>query len=300
MKQTFTNLIKKSARILPLLAVILCASCNNTPANTGEKTDAGEQKRTVEQSQQVDCSAIMQYVNCPADTVRQMLAVGDSIFQMRSNLTIDMLGMGYPEQHEWMEKQYGDTIPLIVSLFASYDAITTRDSNVVNSVFVWHDVVNKQVASYMDKPLATREDVEQIFHTIDEILEDFGGGTQPDMNNAAWRWVMVADYRLVDAYKKLIDAYPEEDLVGPVQHSYQQVMDSYEYYCDHLTEHYSDLPRELGCLMADLMDDDRGDVEELTAKYLAKQIQPAEVRAFLENRTLNPSVKITGWDWEDE
>ena len=263
---------------LSLLVCMLFVSCG------GEKTCGPDSEHL-----NVNKDRVMRYVLCPEDTVDYILQVADSIYRNRGEFrSLEQIDL----YEEWMntliDLQYGDTIPFVVSLYASYDAITTCVSDEISSVFVWHDVMERQIASFLGKN-PSREDVEIIFRAIEDILYSYSGGAQREMNVAAMRDVMLADYRLVDAYIALMDKYDDREIVGLVHQSYRNVLDSYTDIVNSVTETYSDRPRQMAVTFMALMDERRTEIEVVTSDGAAtlddvkKILKPHKMKTGLQD-----------------
>lgn len=159
---------------------------------------------------------------------------------------------------------HGDTIPLIVSLCNSYNSVTKGTSDKASAVFVWHEVAKQQITFFIGRT-PSEADVETVFGIAKDIIYSYGGGTQGDINNATWMDVVLVDYRLVDAYIKLMDRYEGKELAALVHASYKNVMDSYMEIVDSVTETYTDRPRQMGVTLMALMEERKGEIESITS-----------------------------------
>lgn len=110
-----------------LLASFFFASCN-------------EEKTTIPDSEHlnVDRDKVMKYVQCPQDTVDYLLQVADSIYKQRDKyVSLEMIDFCDEERNHWLDSLHGDTIPLVTSLYAFYDAVTTSVSDNIIDLCIW-------------------------------------------------------------------------------------------------------------------------------------------------------------------
>lgn len=255
---------------LALLVAGLC-SCQGK----GDK-DADNASATVV-SLGVNDSLVMKYVTCPKSTIDRLLAKGDSIYAQTGKYSIEHLGFDNEAYNEWLVALYGDTIPVVVSIYATYDIITGHDEeDGTDAPFVWHEVAKMQITRFLQKGEheVTREEIDKVFCVIDGILDYYSGGWQYELNMAAARWVLVADYYLLDAYKRLMDCFPSVEIRKLVHEDYKYLLDTCHKYMEYRYErdHYSDLPREMGCMLHDLLMAKAASVNRLTATKASKQM----------------------------
>lgn len=114
-----------------------------------------------------------------------------------------------------------------------------------------------QITHFLQKDghKADKEDIDKIFHVIDGILYHYSGETQRDMNIAAARLIMVADYRLTEAYKQVMDCFPSAEIKELVHEDYKYLFDTCQRYMNYRYEqnYYSDLPQELNRMYVDIL-----------------------------------------------
>lgn len=239
-------------------------------------------------------SMISKYVTCPKDSVEMMLASSDSICQLVDTCSIEYLALYNEDTNNYLNSLYSKEIPTIMKLYGTYDVVTNFPTNEANAAFAWHEVANALVADYYGKEQVDTADVETMFKIIDDILDSYAAGTQYDMNTSAWRWVMLSDYRLINAYKALYDSCNEPSLLKSVQDSYMNLLEMYRNRCEQIEGHWSDLPRELACMQMYMMDERRELIENLHSKYKKGMLSIQSVKA-----ELNKRPKDVDWDVSD-
>ncbi len=264
-------------------AIILLSSC---------KSHSPEGHETKTNPELV--AAIGRYVTCPADSVEMMLASSDSICQQVGTCSLELLNLYGDEANTYLESLYGEEIPTILKLYGSYDVVTNFSTSEANAAFAWHEIANDLIAEHYGKEQVDSADVETIFGVIDKILDRYAAGTQYDMNVSAWRWVMLSDYRLINAYKTLYDTCNDPSLLGSVQDSYINLLDMFRNRRDQIDDHWSDLPRELACMQMVMMDERREVIEELCSQYKQGLISLQSVKEELDRRP-----EDVDWDIDD-
>ena len=86
------------------------------------------------------------------------------------------------------------------------------------------------------------------------------------MNVATMRAIMMADYRLIDAYKNLFDRCQTPSLLESLHGSYLYLLEVYAERYHRVTSqgHWSDQPRELASMMIVMMNERREWVESIS------------------------------------
>lgn len=192
-------------------------------------------------------SVLSRYVMCSDSVVVRLIAIGDSVYARTSDYTIEDLGFYDEDQNEYLRSSYGDTIPAIVSIYDSYHRITSY-ADEASAAFVWHEVARAQIACFLQSE--ERAGVNKFMDTIEGFICHFDCGTQRELTTAAYRKVMVADYRLIDAYKYLMDSYSTPEVKDLALRDYLFVHETSRDFFERRYEQasYSDLSRELMCI----------------------------------------------------
>ncbi len=243
--------MKHKILLLALSALVLCScrgkidtTTNNLPTDT-TNLEMGD-------------SLVMKYVTCSKDVVDTLFATGDSVYAQTDIYTIENLGVENEEINNMFAEIYGDTIPAIVSIYDSYHKITSHNNNEDNNAsFVWHEVAKAQLARFLgkDSHKVTDKDINSVFRVANDILEYYSGGSQAEMNASAGRRILLADYSLLDAYKRLMDRFPSAQIKELVHADYRYLLNTcrkftYDRYEEN---YYSDLPRELTDMLHSLL-----------------------------------------------
>lgn len=242
----------KSSIVAIVLLVLGLYSCNG-------KSDRNADKMSVVSANLgINDTLVMKYVTCPKITIDTLIAKGDSLYAHTDNYTIEHLGLDNEEYNKWLVASYGDTIPVVVSVYDTYERITCGDEDFeTDASFIWHEVAKMQITRFVQKDgrKATKEEIDKVFNVVDGILSYYSGGTQYEMNMAAARWLLVADYWLLDAYKQLMDCFPSSEIRNLVHKDYKYMLDTCRKYMQFRYERdqYSDLPRELRCMFYDIL-----------------------------------------------
>lgn len=239
-------------------------------------------------------SAIGRYVTCSTDSVEMMLNASDSIIFLVDTCSLELLGLDNEEINNVLDSLYSKEIPTILKLYGTYDVVTNFATSEANAAFAWHEVANSLIAECYGNEKADTADVERLFNVIDDILNWYSGGTQPEMNMAAQRWVMLSDYRLIGAYKALYDSCNEPSLLKSVQDSYMSLLEMYRKKCERTDGYWSDLPRSLACTQKYMMDERREVIEDINSQYKQGKLSLQSVKAELEKRP-----KEDDWDEDD-
>lgn len=224
----------------------------------------------------VNVSLVTRYVTCSKSMIDTLIAKGDSVFAQTEKYSIENLGFHNEEYNKRLVASYGDTIPVIVSIYDTYDRITGyNEGRGGNAAFIWHEVAKMQLAHFLQKDgnEVTGEDIDKVFRIADDILELYSGGDQYGMTVAAARRVLLADYCLLDAYKRLMDSYPSDEIKKLVHIDYKYMLDTYQQYTEYRYgwERYSDLPRELKCVLYDALMAKAASINKMTADKVSNQ-----------------------------
>lgn len=262
--------MKNNIVAIVLLVLGLC-SCHG---NSGKL--AGDSSATIS-SLGVNDTLVMKYVTCSKITIDTLFAKGDSVYAQTNKYSIENLGLDNEEYNKWLVVSYGDTIPVIVSIYDTYDRITGCGEDFdTNASFIWHEVAKMQITKFIQKDgrKATKEDIDKVFNVVDGILSYYAGGTQYEMNMVAARWLLVADYRLLDAYKQLMDCYPSAEIRKLVHKDYKYMFDTGRKYMQSRYERdrYSDLPRELRCMFYDILTAKTASINRLIETRASEQM----------------------------
>lgn len=229
-------------KILLTLAVLAACMCSCT-----RESAQGAEAQVVTDSLGLNDSVVMPYVECSPNAVARCFAIGDSVYARTGKYTLEDLGYCDDDRNEYLMKTYGDTVAVVVSLYDSYDRITLIDTiDEVDAALVWHQVAKAQMLRFLNKG----GDVEHVLYVAERLAGSYSCGTQGDMTMSAYRMVTVADYRLLDAYKRLIDCYPSAEVKQLAREDYRFVLERFRNYEDlrYEEESYSDLSRELQCI----------------------------------------------------
>lgn len=232
----------------------------------------------------VDKHQIMPYVTCSEQAVDSLLAIADTVFSRTDTYKLSDLDMGAPYMNDYIQKAYNDTIPLVLSLFDAYARIVNSEMDEASAAFVWHEVATKQMKHFFEKTGGKWNEPngsEAIFRIIDDVMDTYGAGSQYDMNGAAWRSVMPIDYRLITAYKQLVDLCKDTQVAKLVNDDYMYTLSSFHDYCSSYDECYSDLPREQGELLLLLLDSKRKYVQRLMNRYKQRRVNVIAVKKDL-------------------
>lgn len=273
--------MKKISTLIFALAVGLVMVSCHPYNNTGSASDSNVRR-------------IAPYVTCPDDTIRMMLEAADSICGLAEDASLESLGLDEELYNIPLKVLFRKEIPIIIQLYATYDVVTDYPSALANAPFAWHEIAKQQIADFYGKDTVAVEDIEVIFSAIDTILDYYYGGKQYDMNVAAMRAIMMADYRLIDAYKNLYNRCQTPSLLESVHGSYLYLLEIYaaRYHYITGTGHWSDQPRELASMMSAMMDEKREWVETLQSRLEKGEITVQDVRVELDARPADTD------DWE--
>lgn len=239
-------------------------------------------------------NSIEKYVTCPSDSVEMMLASSDSTFLQLDSCSLEFLNLYDERANLWLDSLYHQDIPTILKIYATYDVMTNFPVGEANAAFAWHEVANTLIAEHFGTERADSADVNYVWRVVDEILGAYGAGTQSEMNVSAWRWVMVSDYWLIDAYKTLFDTCNDPSLLPSVHRSYINLLSMYRNRRDQLEGYWSDQPRELARMLTTMMEEQREKIEHLTRQYREGTLDTKAVKA-----TLDKVPEDTEWDIYD-
>lgn len=197
----------------------------------------------------VDKNKIMPYVTCSGQAVDSLLAIADTVYSKTSTYQLKSLDMGTDDMNSSLQQDYKDTVQVVVALFDSYSRMLGTGLDEANASLVWHEVATMQMKKFCVQTGGRWQGAksrETIFGTIEQMMWFYGGGSQGDMNSAAWCMVMPATYRLMDACKQLDDLCRDAAVRQLVHADYMHTLKTYRDYRASLDEWYSDLPREQG------------------------------------------------------
>lgn len=229
-------------------------------------------------------NSISEYVTCTSDTINMLLASADSICQLVDTCSLEFLDLNNDEVNKYLVSLHKEEIPTIIKLYSSYDVVTQFPTDEANGAFAWHEIASTLIAEHYGKKQVDIADVDTIFNVIDGILGSYAAGSQYDMNISACRWVMLADYRLIDAYKKLYRSCKEPSLLKSVHKSYINLLEKYRSRCKQIEDSYSDLPRELASMQIAMMDEKRHEIESLTLRHSHGKLLKRDVVRELEKK----------------
>lgn len=224
-------------------------------------------------------SVVMKYVACPDSVVRDLIAVGDTVYANTNIYTLNDLNLRNEVYNRWLEDTYTDTIPVAVSLFDSYDRITSsRSAAEADVAMIWHEVAKAQIERFLQKKGDAAAGIEKVLQVTEQMVDHYSGGNEGEMTMAAARRVMIADYRLIDAYKQLMDRYADPEVKRLAREDYQFVMDIFRKYSEmrHQKDHYSDLEHELRCAFYEVIRTKAASLRKLLADN-------ASVQAVIQN-----------------
>lgn len=258
--------IKSIAIALSVITFCLCAcqgqrGNGQVDGNVSDTIDYGE----------VNDSLVMKYISCPKSIVDTLLDKGDSIYLHANEYILEFLGLDNEEYNRRLVAKYGDTIPAIVSIYESYDLLTSYGEDEVCASFVWQEVAKTHIYRFLKHGSKTvvSKDYAKFFHVIDDIMDYYSGGTQRDMTIAARRLILVADYHLIEAYKHLMDLYDDHEIKKLVHEDYRYVLKTYREYVDFRYEQftYSDLLRQLNCLLYGVLNAKAASINNLIKRH---------------------------------
>ena len=227
---------------------------------------------------------IRHYVFCPTDTIRMMLDSADSVRTLFKDGILDNLNFVNELYNEDINRHYKHLIPSMVQLYATYDVITCFPTDEANAAFVWREMAQCQIADFYKKEDVTDDEINAYFNDIDKILSVYEAGSQHDMNNAAYRRVLMADFRLITAYKNLYTTCNEPLLLPFIHNSYCYIFQLFQTYCDQIAGSWSDLPRQLACVEYALITKMQHIVEQLLEEYERGNITTADILSTLAER----------------
>lgn len=275
-----------------LLTMVGIAACSNHKNDSHRvvgdsvivnKTNLGNEDFVVKHLA-VDKHQIMPYVTCSEQAVDSLLAIADTVFSRTDTYKLSDLDMGAPYMNDYIQKAYNDTIPLVLSIFDTYARIVNSEMDEASAAFVWHEVATMLMKDFLEKTGGKWNEPnssEAIFRIIDDMMRTYDAGSQYDMNAAAWRSVMPIDYRLITAYKQLIDLCKDTQVAKLVNDDYMYTLSTFHDYCSSSDESYSDLPREQGNLLQLLLDSKRKYVQRLMNRCKQRRVNVIAVKKCL-------------------
>lgn len=278
--------------VATLLTMVGIAACSNNKNDSHRvvrdsavvNNDSLNNEKFVLKHLAVDKHQIMPYVTCSEQVVDSLLAIADTVFSRTDAYKLSDLDMGASYMNDAIQKAYNDTIPLVLSLFDTYGRMVNSEMDEASAAFVWHEVAAKQMKHFFEKTGGKwneSKSSEAIFRIIDDMMHTYEAGNQCDMNRAAWRSVMPIDYRLITAYKQLIDLCKDTQVAKLVNDDYMYILNTFQDYCSSPDEWYSDLPREQGVLLQFLLDSKMEYVQRLLNRYKQRRINVIAVRKCL-------------------
>lgn len=270
--------MKKRIILLNVLCSMMCSavflvSCVSKSADVEQ---AHKNERLVK--------AIARYVTCPTDSVELLLDSADSICQLVDTCSIEILGLGNEDVNSRFDSLYHKEIPTILKLYGTYDVVTSNETSEANATFAWHEIANALIAEYAGKEKIDTTDVEKMFMVVNELLFPYYAGIQADMNTASWRSIMMYDYWLIDEYIRLYESCNDPSMLKAIQGSYMHLLETYNNRTAQVDEYWTDLPRELGSMLAEMMDERRIMIRNLHAQYKQGKLTRQEVKAELDKR----------------
>ena len=257
-------------RICIVFVVFLLASCN-----------LNKQESTILCYNEDLKTKISKYVTCSIDTMDMMLASTDSICEALDTCSLECLGFDVEHKTYITDSLHSSDIKTIVKLYGSYDITSNFSTHEADAAFAWHEIAKSLIEKHYGRNV-TDEEYEKYLRVISAIVDSYGVRTQYDMNISAWRKVMLADFRLISAYKKLFDTCNKQSMLGSVHGSYLNVLTAYRNRCKKIEDSYSDLPRELACMQISMMNEKRSEIELFTSKYLQGKLTIKEIISKLD------------------
>lgn len=234
---------------------------------------------------------ISRYITFPADTIQIMLTTADTVCTIYKEGSLENLDFYNENCNKYLVQHYGRYIPSIVQLYATYDVITTFPTTEANAAFAWHEIAKCQIADFYGKEEVSNEDIETYFQIIESIMHEYDSGSQHDLNNAAWRRVMMADFWLISTYKNLYDECAAPSLLEYVHKSYCHLFTRFNAYCEGITGYWSDLPRQLACKEVDMILSMQEFLELLLSDYTDKYISVEIIKEELDIRPDSTSAE---------
>lgn len=275
---------------LSQLCILLCA----VMALFSCKTQVEEESQY--KLHNVDLDHVSRYVTYPKDSLVKLLALADSASVQFAHGTMDDIGLDDEVCELSMDSIYGDTIPALVRFLAMYDAVTTaNDVDEANNSFVWQEFAKCQIAEFYGMKELPEDSLESFVNLADQILSHYGCGAQREMNVSSWRWCAFEDFTLIESYKKLYDCCNSPELKEPILDSYRFLWETYRARVEQIDGRWSDLPRELACMLAYMIEQRREWVDALRTKFMQGSITIDEIKAELDARPADEE----GWDISD-
>ncbi|MCD8235184.1 MAG: hypothetical protein LUD00_00715 [Prevotellaceae bacterium] len=261
--------MKNSIIALALMASGLC-SCQEKGGKVANNPSA------TSTTLGVNDSIVMKYVTCPKSTIDTLIAKGDSVYAQTNKYSLENLGFGNEEYNKCLIEFYGDTIPVAVSICDTYDIITSNsEDNETNASFIWHEVAKMQLTRFLGKDghEVTEDDINKAIRVMSRIFDYYSGGSQYEMNMSAARQLLIADYQLLDAYKRLMDEYFSIEIKKLVHADYKYLLDTCSKYMEYRYERdqYSDLPREMRCMFYDILTAKAASINRLMKNKASEQ-----------------------------
>lgn len=232
----------------------------------------------------IDRQKVMPYVTCTTQTVDTLLAIADTVFSKTQNYTLEDLSLTNDQYNHWIQQDFHDTIPTIVALYASYDALTRHGHDEANASFVWHEVAKSQMKEFLVSKGYKgnmQDGIEHMLRIAESIMGTYAAGTQADINLSAWRQATLTDFHLIEAYKQLIDTCKDPEVPSLAHQDYEHMLQVFREYCKAQEEWYSDLPRQQACQMAWLMESKLSTIKSLSSAHQKKRLSSTAVKKSL-------------------
>lgn len=234
----------------------------------------------------VDKSRLISYVTCSEQTVDSLIAIADTIYSNTDKYKLEDLEMGSESYNKSIKQDYNDTIPTIIALLSSYDQITNSGVDGAGASFVWHEVARMQMKHFFETTGTKWQETngpEILFKVVNDMMWTYGGGSQSDMNRAAWYAILPADYRLIEAYKQLGNLCNDKEIVKLIHDDYMYILKVRKEHVDGIDSWYSDLARVEGELFKWIFEVKLENVKSLIKQYKCKQIDNSGVKVNLKD-----------------
>ena len=282
-----TTIFKMTVLFLIVLSVVSCKGNKGGLDNQESDTMmvAKDSIPFVLKHLDVDKKKVMAYVTCSEHMVDSLLSIADTAYSKTGSYGLEDLGMDNKEYNKWITKDYKDTISIVIALFDSYASMVNSGMDEANAYFVWHEVARLQMKHFYEKTGGKWQEpnsYEKLFRVIDGVMGTYSCGTQADMNMAAWRSVMPVDYRLIEAYKQLVDLCNDKETTKLIHDDYMYTLTTYRAHRDGIDEWYSDLPREQGTLFEWLLRSKLENINLLIKNYKRGKIDNNTVKKNLQ------------------
>ena len=282
-----TAIFKMSVLFLFVLSVVSCKGNKGGLDNQESDTVmvAKDSIPFVLKHLDVDKKKVMAYVTCSEHTVDSLLSIADTAYSKTGSYSLEDLGMDNEEYNKWITKDYKDTISIVIALFDSYASMVNSGMDEASASFVWYEVARLQMKHFYEKTGGEWQEPNsyaKLFRVIAGVMGTYGCGTQADMNMTAWRSVMPVDYRLIEAYKQLVDLCNDKETTKLIYDDYMYTLTTYRAHRDGIDEWYSDLPREQGTMFEWLLRSKLENINLLIKNYKRGKIDNNAVKKNLQ------------------